>query len=185
MQSIRLVLPTNPELVMTKPNRDSSPEPDDDLPGEDPVPARKKKTPAAELRALCDQFPPFPRQKLKGDQEWLATELRNRKLSGFNRVEFDELVGKIVAVYDGEVVAVGDDEIAMRIELCKKYQTHPGRFVLQKIDGRPIRKAAALGCSVGQVAMLLALVVVVGIAAISAMGTKANATFSKIGSTVK
>jgi Flp pilus assembly pilin Flp len=136
----------------------------------------------AELRALCDKYSSFPPEKRYADQQWLTAQIEKGKLDG---VPVKEFTGKIVAVYAEEVVLVGDDETAMRIELSKKFNVHPGRFVLLLIDDSNLpRKTLVLGCSVVNVALILALCAVVGIAAISSLGTKANLTFSKIGSSV-
>jgi Flp pilus assembly pilin Flp len=136
----------------------------------------------AELRALCDKYAQFSPEEWREDQQWLAARIDSGKLDGH---PVAKLKGRIVAVYEKELALIGDDETAMRVELSGRYQVHPGRFVLLLLDDSNLpRKTLVLGCSVVNVALILALCAVVGIAAISSLGTKANLTFSKIGSSV-
>lgn len=136
----------------------------------------------AELRQLCDKYPTFSLDERAQDEKWLTAEIETGRLQG---VPVEKFKGEIVAVFQGEVVKTGTDETAIRIELAKRFTVHPGRFVLRLIGGPAVpKKAAAAGCSIVNVVLVLVLCALVGLAAISAMGTKSNATFSKIGSTV-
>jgi len=134
----------------------------------------------AELRELCDRFPDFAVEDWQDDEEWLLSRLRARSLPGFTQSQFDRLAGKIVAVYKRDVVGIGDDEVALRIRLSKQHEVHPGRFVLRIIGKRSFFKSLVVSSA------LIWLVIFVGIsvlfiAAVSGLGTKANATFSRIG----
>lgn len=137
----------------------------------------------AELRKLCDRHPQFSKAEWEEDLAWLAAERKTGVVGGW---PVQNLYGVLVAIYRKKVVATGTDETAMRVELSKKYEVHPGRFLIRRV-GRPAttQKVAAAGCSITTVAVMLALAVVVGVAAISALGSKANDTFSMIGSNVK
>ncbi|MFO0822342.1 MAG: hypothetical protein U0792_04375 [Gemmataceae bacterium] len=136
----------------------------------------------AELRALCDKYAPFSPEERYRDQQWLAAQIESGKLDGH---PVAKLKGRIVAVYEKELALIADDETSMRVELSKKYQVHPGRFVLLLLDDSNLpRKTLVLGCSIVNVAVVLVLCAIVGVAAVSSLGTKAATTFSRIGSSV-
>lgn len=133
-----------------------------------------------ELRKLCDKYPSFPPEEREADHQWLLAQVQAGRLGG---VAVKEHLGKLVAVYQNEVVLVGNDETAMRVELAKKFEVHPGRFVLLPIDEHSVpRKAATFGFSLLSVVVVLAVLAIVGIVAMSGATTKS--TFSKIGSRV-
>jgi hypothetical protein len=78
--------------------------------------------PEAPLRELAAKYPEPDWREYAKDRFWLAEQ----QWKG----EFDSLYGKVVAVYKKEVVGVGDDYVAMLIELSQKYDVHPGRIVV-------------------------------------------------------
>lgn len=153
-----------------------------DVPGSD-----SPKNQAEELKRLCERFPVYRPQDLDEDRAWLLERLKTGVLGG---VYVTELQGRIVAVCDKLIVAVGDNEVAMRVELSKRFQLHPGRFVLVLIERNshrflgeePVRR----GCGVTplEVLVMFALWVIVDIASITALGSNANETFSTIGTPV-
>lgn len=74
-----------------------------------------------ELRELAAQFPEHSHFEWAKDREWLNEEMRKGSM--------DSMYGKVVAVYKKQVIGVGDDYIAMLLELSKQYNVHPGRIV--------------------------------------------------------
>jgi len=137
-----------------------------------------------ELRELCDRYPEFSREEFEADDVWFEVLLGEGMLGKDQGYTPEHFKGRIVAVYKKQVVAIGHDETTIRIKLSKEYDTHPGRFVLRLVRASsPAQKAAALSTSVSCLVGFV-LVCVVCVAAISALGKKANATFSKIGSRV-
>ncbi|MCE9565273.1 MAG: hypothetical protein K8U57_24840 [Planctomycetes bacterium] len=140
----------------------------------------------AELGRLCDRYPTFSEKDLEKDENWLAVQMKSGNHKKILGVAVEQLAGKIVAAYEQEFAAFGDDEAELRVELSKKYQEHPGRFALRRVRVATFPKQVTiLGCSVFTVVILLVLVFVLGIAVVSTMGTKSNAVFSKIGTSVK
>lgn len=134
--------------------------------------------PDVELRSLCDEYADFSTEEWGADHDWLRSELRSGRVGPVN---LETLEGKIVAVYQATVVAVGEDETAMRVHLAKTYDVHPGRFVLHSVDPHALAGKARGGFPVRELVIMLALAVavaaVVGIAAVSSLGSAADETF--------
>ncbi|MBX9580129.1 MAG: hypothetical protein K2X87_07450 [Gemmataceae bacterium] len=76
----------------------------------------------AELKELEAQHPEPDIRAVLRDREWFYDAAA--------RGELDHLYGKVVAVYDGRVAAVGDHEDVMRVRLCREHRQHPARFYL-------------------------------------------------------
>jgi Flp pilus assembly pilin Flp len=134
----------------------------------------------AELRALCDKYAQFSPEEWREDQQWLAARIDSGKLDGH---PVAKLKGRIVAVYEKELALIGDDETAMRIELSKKYQVHPGRFALLLLDEHSApKKAMAISYALVLVAIALVMCAIVGI--VASMSPTTKSTFTKIGSAV-
>ena len=76
----------------------------------------------AELKVLGEMYPPPDGAAYIRDGDWFYAAAA--------RGELDHLYGKVVAVYDGRVAAVGDHEDVMRIQLSREYRQHPARFYL-------------------------------------------------------
>jgi len=134
----------------------------------------------AELRELCDRFPDFAVEDWQDDEEWLLSRLRARSLPGFTQSQFNRLSGKIIAVYNRDVVGIGDDEVALRIRLSNQHEVHPGRFVVRGIGRGSFFKSLVVSSALTWLIIFVGISVIF-IAAVSALGTKANATFSKVG----
>jgi hypothetical protein len=83
------------------------------------VPANDPEAPLVELAA---KYPDFDWKEAAADRFWL----NEQQLSG----ALDAFYGKVVAVYQKEVVGVGDDYIQMLLELSPKLNVHPGRIVV-------------------------------------------------------
>ncbi|MCE9567141.1 MAG: hypothetical protein K8U57_34495 [Planctomycetes bacterium] len=143
-----------------------------------PVPSPTPETVDAEFQKLCDHFPAFSLQEWEEERAWVAEQLPNGTLSG---VLLSQLYGQTVAVYGRQIVSVGDDEVAMRVELSKRFNVHPGRFVLVLIDHRSHTDAAQKEPRWLILLFLIAIVVIVDIVSVTSLGTNANTTFSKIG----
>jgi hypothetical protein len=94
-------MPANPPTITTPPGTDYT---EDDL------------------AELAKQFPDFDWHEAAADRFWLADEQAKGAL--------DEFYGKVVAVYNKQVIGVGDNYIAMLLELSPKYNVHPGRIVV-------------------------------------------------------
>ena len=93
------------------------------VPTEEPPPALPADSEAA-LRELESKYPaPGPQDVREWivDRMWLDEQL----LKG----AFDAHYGKVLAVYNKELIGVGDDYHAMLLELSPKYNVHPERIV--------------------------------------------------------
>jgi hypothetical protein len=78
----------------------------------------------ARVRELAAKYPVSGAQDVRGwivDREWLA----DQQLKG----AFDAYYGKVVAVYNRELIGVGDNYYEMLLELSPKYNVHPERIV--------------------------------------------------------
>ena len=75
-----------------------------------------------ELVELARQFPDFSWHEAAEDRFWLAEEQASGNLNPY--------YGKVVAVLNRQIIGVGDNYIAMLLELSAKYQVHPGRIVV-------------------------------------------------------
>jgi hypothetical protein len=76
---------------------------------------------AARLRELAALYPPPSVQEWLADRVWLNEQLSARA--------FDEYYGKVVAVYNRELVGVGDNYLEMLVELSPKFGVRPDRIV--------------------------------------------------------
>jgi hypothetical protein len=88
------------------------------IPSESP-PADHPENPLVEL---AKQFPDFNWHEAAEDRYWFAEEQAKGVM--------DAYWGKVVAVYKKQVIGVGDDYVAMLLELSPKYNVHPGRIVV-------------------------------------------------------
>jgi hypothetical protein len=88
-----------------------------------PAPAQASPANGAEarLRELAAKYPPPDERGWMADRLWLAEQ----QLSG----AFDSYHGKVVAVYNEELIGVGDNYTEMLLELSPKYNVHPERIV--------------------------------------------------------
>jgi hypothetical protein len=75
-----------------------------------------------DLVELAKQYPDFSWFETAEDRYWLADEQARGAL--------DAYYGKVVAVYNKQLVGVGDNYITMLFELSRKYNVHPGRIVV-------------------------------------------------------
>ena len=76
----------------------------------------------AELRELSARYPEPVFKDAVLDAAWFY----ERVAEG----DYYDLFGKVVAVFERQVVGVGDHEDVMRIELSRKFDQHPARFYL-------------------------------------------------------
>jgi hypothetical protein len=94
------------------------------LPETMPQPAVPADDLEARVRELAAKYPVPGAQDVRGwvvDREWLAEQ----QLKG----AFDAYYGKVVAVYNKELIGVGDNYYEMLLELSPKYNVHPERIV--------------------------------------------------------
>ncbi len=73
-----------------------------------------------ELRELARQYPTPDIKEVARDREWFYDEAA--------KGQFNHLLGKVLAIYNQQVVGVGDHEFVMAKELVRRYNQHPGRF---------------------------------------------------------
>jgi hypothetical protein len=78
--------------------------------------------PEAPLRELAAKYAEPDWKEAATDRFWLADQQAKGLL--------DAYYGKVVAVYQKEVVGVGDNYVEMLLELSPKYDVHPGRIVV-------------------------------------------------------
>jgi hypothetical protein len=75
-----------------------------------------------ELWELAKQYPEPDWRDVGRDWDWFYQEAAKGHL--------DHLFGKVVAVYNQQVVGVGDHYLVMLKELVRRYNQHPGRFYI-------------------------------------------------------
>lgn len=83
----------------------------------------------ARVKELAAKYPVPGEQDVREwivDREWL----NEQQLKG----AFDAHYGKVVAVYNKELIGVGDNYYEMLIELSPKYNVHPERIVGVYLD---------------------------------------------------
>lgn len=78
----------------------------------------------AELDALGERYP-YPWDE-ESDRAMMADRQWYDEASA--RHELDHLYGKVLVIYNREIVAVGDHYQLMLINLCHRYHQHPQRF---------------------------------------------------------
>lgn len=78
-----------------------------------------------ELLALEQQFPPPDAAEVLDDARWLTEHWGTDALAPFR--------GTHVAVYRGAVVGSGDDSLQLELDLARRYNVHPARFVIEFI----------------------------------------------------
>lgn len=89
---------------------------------ETPVPVPDNAALHAELGKLAKPYPEPDWREVGGDREWFYAEASKGTL--------DDYLGKVVAVHERQVVAVGSHDLVMLIQLTRQYRTHPGRFYM-------------------------------------------------------
>ncbi len=85
-------------------------------------PQPTKTDPEAPLRELAKQFPEPDWREVAADRFWLADEQAKGTMDAYD--------GKVVAVYNKQIVGVGEDYVVMLLELSPKYNVHPGRIAV-------------------------------------------------------
>jgi hypothetical protein len=75
----------------------------------------------ARLRELAALYPPPVVQEWIADRLWLNEQMNTGALEAH--------FGKVVAVYNRELVGVGDNYLDMLVELSPKFGVHPERIV--------------------------------------------------------
>lgn len=81
--------------------------------------------PAAELIDLEGQFPPPTEAEIAADCRWIEDHWSTELLAPYR--------GTHVAVYNGAVVGSADDSLQLEIDLARRFQVHPQRFVIEYI----------------------------------------------------
>lgn len=84
-------------------------------------PTASRNNPEAPLRAFDAKYPAPDVKEWIADRQWLDEQ----RAKG----AFDAHDGKVIAVYNKEVVGVGDNYVTMMLELGPKYGVHPERIV--------------------------------------------------------
>jgi hypothetical protein len=82
--------------------------------------------PEAPLYELAAKYPEPDWREWAVDRTWLGEQESSGAL--------DALRGKVVAVHKKQIIGVGDDYVAMLIELSQKYDVHPGRIVVVGLE---------------------------------------------------
>jgi hypothetical protein len=75
----------------------------------------------ARLRELAQLYPPPVLAEWIADRSWLNEQM--------NAGALDAHFGKVVAVYNRELVGVGDNYLDMLVELSPTFGVHPERIV--------------------------------------------------------
>ena len=89
-----------------------------------PPPSVPDDEPEARLRELEARFPPPTERDV---QDWIVDRLwLNEQLS---KGVFNAHYGKVLAVYNKELIGAGDNYTEMLLELSPKYNVHPERIV--------------------------------------------------------
>lgn len=91
-----------------------------------PRPTVPANDPEAPLRALGAKYPEPDWREWAVNREWLAEQQSMGALNAYS--------GKVVAAYNKQLVGVGDDYVALLIELSQKYDVHPGRIAVVGLD---------------------------------------------------
>lgn len=78
-----------------------------------------------ELMELEKRFPQPDHTELLADARWFAER--------WGKPAFEPYRGSCIAVLNGAVVAHGDDEDRLRLDLARALGTHPARFVIAYI----------------------------------------------------
>ena len=81
-----------------------------------------------ELMELEKQFPLPNQDDLRADARWFAER--------WGKPAFEPYRGSCVAVLNGAVIAHGNDEDRLRLDLARALNTHPARFVIAYIPLR-------------------------------------------------
>lgn len=84
--------------------------------------------PARDLKARVDELvAKHPTPSEQDVQDWIADRrwLAEQQLQG----AFDAHSGKVIAVYNKEMIGVGDNYYEMLLELSPRYNVHPERIV--------------------------------------------------------
>lgn len=92
------------------------------------APERTGEALARELLELEQRFPLPDRDELLADARWFAER--------WGRPAFEPYRGSCIAVLDGVVVAQGEDEDRLRLDLARARNLHPARFVIAYIPLR-------------------------------------------------
>lgn len=98
-----------------------------------PSPDPRSDAQLAELGDLAARYPEPDDEKVAADVDWLNAELNAGRLNDVT----DDYVG----VMGGRVVGTHpDDDMALRIDLARRYSTHPTRFVIVRLGeyARPV-----------------------------------------------
>lgn len=82
--------------------------------------------PVEELIAVEKEYPPPAWEEMLPDARWAQDRI--------STPAFDPYVGSHVFVYNEAVVGHGNDTIRLHIELARKYNVHPNRFVVIYVD---------------------------------------------------
>ena len=75
----------------------------------------------ARLRELGAKYPVPDWREWIADREWLAEQQR--------KGAFEAYYGKVIVVYNKQLIGVGDDYFELLLELSPKYNVHPERIV--------------------------------------------------------
>lgn len=81
-----------------------------------------------ELLELEKQFPLPEKADQLADAKWFDER--------WGKPAFEPYRGTCVAVLNGSVVATGDDELQLRVDLARRFNVHPARLIIAYIPLR-------------------------------------------------